>query len=531
MSPVNALIFGLGLFFLGLRLVGENLTRLSGGGLRNGISLTTRRPVLRMALGVAAGALMQSATAVTFICVSMVAAGLIGTSAASAIIIWCNVGLTALAFVATLDIHPAVAFVVGGSGIVLGVVHAKSWQTVAGVLLGMGLILLGLQQMGAGAAPLKDVPWMQTTIAAATASPPLAFLVGVLAAAILQSNTGATMMIIALAGAGAVPFDAAALLIYGTNLGAIALRLVLAAGMRGESLRLVRLEDLFCVASGLVMMLLFYAESVGVPLVFALAHHITPATPAALAVVFLLSNLVPAALLAPLLPQCQKLLEILWPGTTQPVPGTPHFLSPQALAHPSTAMDLIRRELARLMRFTPLTPAPDPDRQTNFQSLAAAIEDFIVRLAAREGLNEKQTESLHRLRAALSGIRHLEDAAGFYAARAAASTATDACERLNAMLASFVTGASDALDHMDAGALGDLAASSKRHGPFMESLRREVFPDNTPASDINTAALFEDFQLVAWTFHHLAQILATAIPAENSPAQTSLRNRTNTTPA
>jgi len=156
MSPVNALIFGLGLFFLGLRLVGENLTRLSGGGLRNGISLTTRRPVLRMALGVAAGALMQSATAVTFICVSMVAAGLIGTSAASAIIIWCNVGLTALAFVATLDIHPAVAFVVGGSGIVLGVVHAKSWQTVAGVLLGMGLILLGLQQMGAGAAPLKD---------------------------------------------------------------------------------------------------------------------------------------------------------------------------------------------------------------------------------------------------------------------------------------------------------------------------------------------------------------------------------------
>jgi phosphate:Na+ symporter len=77
MSPVNALIFGLGLFFLGLRLVSENLTRLTGGSLRNGIALTTRRPVRPIALGIASGALMQSATAVTFICVSMVAAGLV----------------------------------------------------------------------------------------------------------------------------------------------------------------------------------------------------------------------------------------------------------------------------------------------------------------------------------------------------------------------------------------------------------------------------------------------------------------------
>ena len=74
MSPLNALIFGLGLFFVGLHLVGDNLKALSSGSLRDGIARSTRNPLPRVGLGLAAGALMQSATAVTFICVSMVVA-------------------------------------------------------------------------------------------------------------------------------------------------------------------------------------------------------------------------------------------------------------------------------------------------------------------------------------------------------------------------------------------------------------------------------------------------------------------------
>ena len=120
MSPLNALIFGLGLFFLGLQLVGENLRQLVGPRFRAVIKASTHSPAVGAGLGVGVGALMQSATAVTFILVSMTSSGLLSVGAAAPMVIWCNVGVTALAFVVNLNIHTLAAFVVGGAGIVMG---------------------------------------------------------------------------------------------------------------------------------------------------------------------------------------------------------------------------------------------------------------------------------------------------------------------------------------------------------------------------------------------------------------------------
>jgi phosphate:Na+ symporter len=518
MSPLNALIFGLGLFFLGLRLVGDNLRGLAGGSLKSGFARTSHNPWLGGGLGLLAGGLMQSATAVTFICVSMVAAGLFTTGSAAVVIVWSNVGLTALAFVATLNIHPLVALVVGGAGIVMGVIRNRAWQTAAGVFLGMGLILLGLQQMGEGAAPLQEEAWFRHGIDFAVSSAPMAFLAGVLAAAILQSNTGATMMVITLAGAGALAFPSAALMIYGTNLGAIALRFVLAAGMKGDGLRLVRLEDLFCLWSGVLMLVLYYVEQAGVPLIFALAHAITPAPEQALAVVFTLSNLLPALLLMPCLPAFWKLLLTLWPGEPPVRPGKPKFLVPQALSHPGVALDLLRRELARLLTFMPAGGAPEAGRKPSggdevdepgaaFVRLSGAIEEFAIKLAARGDLTEKQMGQLQQLRAVLSGIRHLEEAVRFYRNRRVrmAGTGETSATGLDNTLDEFLERLRQALDGADGSALQQLLEESKRHGPTLTKVRKAAFGDGVAPGDVETPALVEDFELVAWTYHRLVK--------------------------
>src|SRR5262249_6577855 len=153
------------------------------------------------------------------------------------------------------------------------------------------------------------VPWFQRMLGTAAAYPLLAFPAGILAAALLQSNTGAAMLVITLAGAGTLDLHPAAMLIYGSNLGAIALRWVLAIGLGGRALRLVRMEALFCVASGLLMVGLDVLESAGVPLVRAGVQAITPDVRVQLALVFLLSNLLPALVLTPALDWCRALLE------------------------------------------------------------------------------------------------------------------------------------------------------------------------------------------------------------------------------
>ena len=183
----------------------------------------------------------------------------------------------------------------------MGGVRTKPWNTYAGAFLGVGIILFGLEQIGSGLAPLKDALWFHEILEMALASPMLAFTIGFAASALLQSNTGAAMVVITLAQSGALGVAEAMPLIYGTNLGAILLRAFLASGLRGSSIRIVRMEDLFCVFGGALMMGLLFAEKAGIPLVRALAEKMDEGAPIQVVMVFLLSNLIPAIVLTPML--------------------------------------------------------------------------------------------------------------------------------------------------------------------------------------------------------------------------------------
>jgi len=507
MTPFNSLIFGLGLFFLGLRLIGDNLRRLIGPGFRAVIKRSTQSPALGGVLGVVFGALMQSATAVTFVLVSMTGSGLIKPAAAAPIIIWCNVGLTALAFVATLDIQSYVALLVGGAGIVMGTIRQARWQTAAGAVLGLGLILIGLEQMGAGAAPLKDAPWFRDAMAAATSNPLLAFFTGLAAAAILQSNTGAVMLVITLASGGLIELRPAMLMIYGTNLGAIGLRLFLSTGLRGEQLRLVRLEDLFCVVSALIMLGLYAVEAAGVPLGAALVHALSDSLATQLAIIFLLSNLLPALVMTPSLKAWRRLLEKFWPDTpAADDPSRPLYLRKQALDDPPTALDLLGRELARLLgtiRIEPGKAAPDEDMPDgDFQNLAQAIENFAAKLASRNTISEELARTLHLRRAQLSLIRHIEEAVRYFSSAASHREGSTA---LDQALTSLLALATKAAEENQPGTVRALSEETRLKGKSIRSLQEAA---HTASASLSATASFEDFAMAVWTLHRLAKLLA-----------------------
>jgi len=512
MTPLNALIFGLGLFFLGLRLVGENLRRLSSGRFRSVIKEGTHSPVAGGLLGLAAGALMQSATAVTFILVSMTDTGLIKPRAAAPILVWCNVGLTALAFVATLNIHPLVALVVGGAGIVLGTIRVPFWQTLAGALLGMGLILIGLEQMGAGAAPLKDAAWFREALNAAVAFAPLAFLAGIAAAALLQSNTGAAMLVITFATGGLIRLESAMLLLYGTNLGAIGLRAFLAAGLRGDQLRLVRLEDLFCVLSGVIMVALYALELAGVPLVAAGVRALPVSTATQLAVVFLLSNLLPALLMSVFPGPAMAVVTRFWPDrAVADDPARPRYLRPAALDDPSTALDLIARELARLLARVNVPAQPSSETKEDavppdFVQLGLAIEDFAAKLAARGTLDARQAARLHLLRAELSIIRHIEEGVRYFAE---AFHRQDGPPQLREKLNELLALAGRVAEKSQPGAVEELYRLTRLKGEELTLLQKQI-----AALSLSATALFEDFSMAVWTIHRLAKMLGRATEEE-----------------
>ncbi len=523
MASLDQLVLNLGLFFLGLRLVGQSLSELGGGGFRHSVSAATHTPPRASLLGVMIGALTQSATAVTFILASMLGSGLIKPPAARLAVVWSNVGLTALTFLAVIDIHPLVAYFVGGTGIALGSVRLKPWSTIAAALLGVGLLLLALENIGAEAAPLKNEPWFRQGLDAARDSPWVAFVCGFGAAALLQSNAGATMLVITLCGAGAMLVSAALPMIYGSNLGAIPLRAMLALGLKGDAIRLVRTEDLFCLVSGLLMMALFVGERCGVPLVGALSAALTASSSGQLAVAFLFSNLLPALVLSPFLSTCARLLDRFWPPAPEKMLGEPAFLSSHALADPSTALDLLAKELGRLLgsvRVAPRRldrgePSADPDTDLlgpEFVRLAAAIETFCLKLALRDGLGPPETVRLYRFRTALALVRHVAEASAEF------STHLDAlpgpvkvvAAPLRARLEHLLTLAVGAVTTLDSAAIAEFHAQTRRHGEPVTALR-QAYSDGVAALEteqsIEAGTLDTDFELCVWLLHRFAKLL------------------------
>src|SRR5262249_38155829 len=201
-SMVNILgemVLGLGLFFIGMHLVGENLRHLSSRSFRTMVARFTADSIRGGFLGAVFGALMQSATAVTFILVNMVGSGLIGCRQALPIIAWANVGLTILAFAAGLNIHLEVLYLVGMSGLAMAFLKRPSAQLVAGVWVGISLLLFGLQTISAGARPLHELEWFRSLLHDTVHSPVIGFAVGFLLALLVQSNTAAALIVIALA--------------------------------------------------------------------------------------------------------------------------------------------------------------------------------------------------------------------------------------------------------------------------------------------------------------------------------------------
>ena len=468
-----------------------------------------------------AGALMQSATAVTFILVSMLGSGVIQSAAAGLVLVWCNVGLTAFAFLAAFNISPLVAYLVGGAGILMGAVRTKPWNTYAGAFLGVGIILFGLEQVGSGLAPLKEAAWFSEVLEMALGSPVLAFAIGFAASALLQSNTGAAMVVITLAQGGALKVSEGMPIIYGANLGAILLRMFLASGLKGSSVRLVRMEDLFCVFGGVLMMGLLFAEKAGIPLVLGLAERMDGGAPIQLALVFLLSNLIPAIVFTPLLPLCDAALKKFYPSDPSDKPHCPKYLTNQALADPESALDLIPKELARLFASVNLSKVRgvgegDPDESTSFAMLASAIESFCVRLAAENPLTAAQSQRLQRLRAWLHTIRYIGEAVeGLAVSRMALPPGAEACSSgLISWIARNIAQGAEATSSMDAKKIHAFFESSKQKGSDVREMRRNFLANCgafSPSGTLDMSSMVDAFDISAWLIHRLSKLQMQAI--------------------
>jgi phosphate:Na+ symporter len=398
MEIVADIVAGLGLFFIGVRSIGTHMKQMAGARFRRWVAWATGHQISAALVGTTAGIVTQSSNAVTFISVSLVTSGMITPERALPILAWANVGTALLVFLATLDIHIAVLFLLGavGFGYYFGLNERERARHLIGALFGVGMLFFGVWLIKQGARPMKDLESVRAFIRFSAHSQALPFVAGLLLTLVIQSASTMSAIAVTMAAAGVLTLDQTLMIVLGSNIGSGLSTLLLSGNLTGigRQLAFVQLATkVLGVVLLLPMLLLAQAAEArgGVSALARLGGNMAEQV----AVAFLILQVVSAVSAGLLSRVLIALAGRLYPPSVRDVLSKPHFIYEQALDEPETALDLVEQEQARLLGFLPRlldplrtaevdgTPFQHKELLAACTNVASECAGFIDRLMSR----------------------------------------------------------------------------------------------------------------------------------------------------
>lgn len=345
-----SLLAGIGLLFVGLRLLTENLKILSGRRLRENLAAWTRNPFAGLAWGGLFMAITQSAAAATFILIGMLRAGMVGVRQVLPILIGMNCSAGIILMVLIFDIRAAVLLLIGMSGLLYSRDRKGRAGAAAGAAFGIGLLFLGIHTTQTGIAPLADMPWFTATIAGTQGSYVLGFVASLALSFVAQSGLAVMIINLAFLEAGLFSIEQSVMIAYGAKIGSSALTYALSAKFEGESRQVAMFQVYFNIVGALILVPAFYAELyTDLPLMLAFGGVVTEDPAFQLAFINLMFNVVPGIVVFPLVPWVTLTLGRRYPQTAEEQLSKPKYLLEHGGDDPHSALRLIELEQLRLI--------------------------------------------------------------------------------------------------------------------------------------------------------------------------------------
>jgi len=404
------------LLLWGVHMVQTGIQRAFGPHLRRVLGRAFGDRVRAFLAGLGVTAILQSSTATGLMAASFAAGGLVDLVPGLAVMLGANVGTTLIVQVLSFDISKVAPLF-----ILLGVVFFRRGRQsrrrdLGRVAIGLGLMLIALQQLLTLITPYEDVPSLRMLMGAIATQP----IIDVILAAVLtwaaHSSVATVLLVISFAAKGVVPPEAAFALVLGANLGT-ALNPLIEGAVGGDPVA-KRLP-----VGNLVNRLI----GVGVALVLLdrigpLMVHVEPDPARAVADFHTMFNLATAVLFLPVLGPFARLLVKAMPANAAPAdPSRPLYLDEGAREMPAIALAGAAREALRMadvleaMLRNALDALDRGDR--NRVSAAKGLDDVLDRLnrEIKEYLTSLDPDSLdeadgRRLSEILTFITNIEHA-------------------------------------------------------------------------------------------------------------------------
>lgn len=309
------LIGGLAFFLYGMHVMGDGLTKLSGGRLERILERLTHSRLKAVLLGAGVTAVIQSSSATTVTVVGFVNSGIMKLGQAVGVIMGANIGTTVTSWLLSLagieggnffvkllkptSFSPVLALI----GIIL-IMSAKQEKRkeIGAILIGFSVLMFGMDTMSAAVKPLADVPEF-TGILTMFSNPFLGMLLGAILTAVVQSSSASIGILQALCATGTLPFAMAIPVIMGQNIGTCVTALISSIGAGKNAKRAALVHLYFNVIGTVVFMVVFY----GLHGILRFPFMAEPAGAAGIAVIHSLFNIGATLVLLPFARGLEKL--------------------------------------------------------------------------------------------------------------------------------------------------------------------------------------------------------------------------------
>lgn len=251
LSIILQLVGALGFLLYGMKLMSDGIQKSAGKSLHRILGLMTGNRFFAMLTGMFITMLIQSSGATTVMVVSFVNAGLLSLTQSVGIIFGANIGTTITAWiVAFFGFNfkiSTLAIPLFGIGFFLTSIKRLKKQNIGEAIMGFGLLFLGLDLLS------KSIPTLDASnigfLTAWTDKGVLSIVIGIIAGmaitVLLHSSSASTAIILTMSHNGLLPWEFAASMVLGSNIGSTIDAVIAAWGTKVNARRAALIHVLF----------------------------------------------------------------------------------------------------------------------------------------------------------------------------------------------------------------------------------------------------------------------------------------------
>ncbi len=310
------IIGALALFIYGMKVMGEGVQQIASIQLRDALQRVTQNKLSSFLTGFLSTALIQSSSAMTVMTVSFVNAGIISLTAAAGIIIGANVGTTVTVWFVTILGFELNLFTLCLPLIALAMpflfIRNGTYRHWAETVIGFSLLLIALQFLKSVVPELQRQPEIIAFLSRwgneGVISILIFVVIGMIFTALIQSSSAAMALTLTMCLNGWLPFDIAAAMVLGENIGTTLTTEIASWVGNDESKKAARVHVLFNILGVTVFLpflplaLPFVSWMMTDWLAIGDPYTDTRAMPIGLSIFYTLFNLIIASIVLVLLP-------------------------------------------------------------------------------------------------------------------------------------------------------------------------------------------------------------------------------------